>query len=330
MTVIRIVRGVVVSSIATGSMACMGAAGEPAQRSPATRAATSASAGRTARSIESTCELSSDRPSAGEAATEEGPYGDETQVRYAATPPDAPCETLDIRFRMRDGMLIGKPDSQVELVWSAERAVADDTELGLLVGTTTVPLPSRLRRLGSRFELSARAPADLVARCGIEDRPTFVVSDRRIELSPRQTTELRTFLQRLPPGSGIGAGRGSSGNEVLGRRPPVGTEPVAADPESGRGWFCVEAANGADPKNWISACHRTRAECEESRASIRTTEKRVGDCAPSPAAVCYSWRRGTGRARSCFYRPSQCQRHEAMRREEEPRTARTAPCLREP
>ena len=46
------------------------------------------------------CKRATDRPPAGEAALADRPDGADVLVRYSATPRDAPCETLDVAFRL--------------------------------------------------------------------------------------------------------------------------------------------------------------------------------------------------------------------------------------
>jgi len=268
------------------------------------------------------CEPPGDRPAAGDAEVEESPDQDAVLVRYSATPRDAPCETLDILFRMRSGMLIGDPSGQMELVWTAQREIEDDARVSFLVGSTPVAVSSELKRHGLRVEVSTRAPVSVVARYGSEPVPTLVISDRRVELSTRQTAHLQSFLRHLPfyP---IARARPRADQQEATARVPTGS-----DPASGRGWFCVEAQSRDEPKKRISSCHRTAAECEESRASIRVMESRVGDCISSSAAECYSWRTSSGSGRSCFYRPSQCNREATSRREKEGSSVQTSGCYR--
>jgi hypothetical protein len=259
-----------------------------------------------------------DRPVAGEARVEERPERDGLMIRYSATPRDAPCETLDMVFRVRGEMLMGEPKREVELVWTGDREVGEDAQLGLCLGSSTVAQASVLARRGSWVEASTRLPAADLARHGAADRPTFVIADRRIELSNRQTDDLRNFLRRLPfrrpPG------------------PPVGDpelavrEKIAEDPASGRGWFCVEAENVEKLKKRASSCHRTAAECEEARLSMRSKVGQVSQCMPAPAAQCYSWRAGTDSRESCFYRPSQCSRDVMLRSESEAGWEPTSDC----
>lgn len=257
------------------------------------------------------CEAPRDRPAAGEAAVQESPDQGGVLVRYSATPHDAPCETLDILFRLRDGMLIGEPSGQVELVWTAERRIDDGARVSFLAGSSAIALPSELRRRGSRVEVSTRASAAALAQYGVESRPTFVIADRKIELSARQKQHLETFLHHLPFHGVVRPRRATQRREAA---PQV---PVEADPAAGRGWFCVEGLSAHDPKKRTSSCHRTAAECEESRASIRAMESRVSDCISSSAAECYSWRSGTRTGRSCFYRPSQCKLPESTAHEKD-------------
>jgi hypothetical protein len=248
---------------------------------------------------------------------EDRPDGGEVLVRYSATPRDAPCERLDVVVRLRGEMLLGEPDRQIELVWSTERAVGDDVAISLLLGTATFPLPSELVRSGSRAELTARAPPAALARYGSERRPTLVISDRKIELSERQASHLRRFLRRLPSHA--------VRSPYSGDRPrKASPAPLESDPASGQGWFCVEAP-GAAAKERTSSCHRTAAECEESRAASRVAGGQVGECAQSPSAACYSWRGGASSGRACFYRLSHCRREED-RREDEDAAARTTDC----
>ena len=272
-----------------------------------------------------TCRPPADRPAAGDAEVKEMPDQGAVLVRYSATPRDAPCETLDLLFRTRDGMLIGDPSGQVELVWTAEREIRDDAQMSVLVASTPVALSSEMKRQGSRVEVSSRAPASIVASYGSEAIPTFVISDRRIELSIRQTAHLQRFLGHLPF------------YRIAGPRPPAdrpkaaapAPPPVDADPAAGTGWFCVEAPTRGDIKKRSSSCHRTAAECEQARASMAATESQVGDCIPSPAAECHSWRTSTGSERSCFYRPSQCARDALSRSEKEGSSAQVgAGCYR--
>lgn len=261
------------------------------------------------------CKQATDRPPAGEAALADQPDGADVLVRYSATPRDAPCETLDVAFRLRGEMLVGEPDRQVEVVWTSERALDDGAEMTLLLGAATVALPSQLERRGSRVALTARAPAAMLARYGSERRPTLVIADRKIELSDRQTGHLRTFVRRLPihaigrptEESDRPRARRSSGASIS--RPPV-----EADPAAGQGWFCVETAG--DRKQRTSACHRTSAECDESRAALRATGSQVGDCTRSTSAACFTWRGSAGSERLCFYRPSHCGREQTRLEEE--------------
>jgi hypothetical protein len=274
------------------------------------------------------CKRATDRPPAGEAALEDRPDGTEVLVRYSATPRDAPCETLDVAFRLRGEMLVGEPGSQVEVVWTSERALDDGAGMTLLLGTATVALSSELERRGSRVALTARAPAAMLARYGSERRPTLVIAGRRIELSDRQTQHLRRFVRRLPfhavgrppvgggrPTASTASTESAASTASTGRpRASIARPPVEADPAAGQGWFCVETAG--DRKQRTSACHRTAAQCEESRAAMRAAGSQVGDCTRSTSAACFGWRGSAGRERACFHRLSHCGR-EKDRLEEE-------------
>ncbi len=213
------------------------------------------------------CKRATDRPPAGEAALADRPDGADVLVRYSATPRDAPCETLDVAFRLRGDMLVGEPDSQVEVVWTTERALDDGAEMTLLLGAATVALPSQLERRGSRVALIARAPAAMLARYGSERRPTLVIADRKIELSDRQTGHLRTLRpppadprRRAPDSAESDRPRAPGASRASMRRRR--SRPIRT---AGQGWFCVETAG--DRKQRTSACHRTAAECDESRAA---------------------------------------------------------------
>jgi hypothetical protein len=237
------------------------------------------------------------------------------------------CETLDIRLQLRSGLVVGEPDRQVEVVWSSERDIDTGARLSFLVGGSPVAVPSEVARSGSRVVVSSRAPVALLARYGSETRPTIVVSGRKIELSERQTRQLHGLLQHLPPyrvvrrgGAAATASRSTEARKRL----------DAADPAAGNGWFCVEAP-GDSPRQRTSSCHRTSAECEQRRASLGAAAP-AGDCAWSSTASCYVWQRPAKSGRSCFYRPSQCQRDKMIRdeAEQQPGSLWTSACYSAP
>jgi hypothetical protein len=251
------------------------------------------------RTTRPTCEAPVDRPAPGRAAVEEMPEADVVLVRYSATPEDEPCETLDIHFRRRGEMLVGEPGRQVELVWTGARKVDRVTEVKLFVKDTAMTVPSALERSGSRVRISSFLPPAVLARYGSDDRPAIAFSTHKIKLSSFQIGILQRFVRHLPFHDTF--------SPPSSARPQATPERPVADPAAGRGWFCVEAEKPGGRKKRISSCHRTAAECEESRAAMRAKHGQAGDCISSSAALCYSWRAGTRRGESCFYRPSQCQ-----------------------
>ena len=159
-------------------------------------------------------------------------------------------------------------------MWTSERALDDGAEMTLVLGAASVALPSELERRGSRVALTARAPAAMLARYGSERRPTLVIADRRDRAvgSPDRTSA----QLRRPPADprGRAPDRGGRSAESPGASRASIEPPVEADPDAGQGWFCVETAG--DRKQRTSACHRTSAECDESRAALRASGNQAG------------------------------------------------------
>jgi hypothetical protein len=272
------------------------------------------------------------RPRPGQAAVAEEPEGDGVRIHYAATPAGAPCEALDIRLELRHGMLVGEPGRQVEMSWAAEGAVADGQSMSLvvgqsmslLVGGAPVATGSEAEQRGSHIQVSARVAAELLLSFAVEEPPTLVVAGRRVELSRLQIHHLHRVIARLPIYRRAGGPRASRGPS----RPAPASAPVARDPDAGRGWYCVEAQAPAAASKRTSACHRTAAECEASRAAIQAAERRVGPCTSEAAAICYDWRASGEARRSCFHRPSQCDRDQSRREEADSSKAHTTGCYR--
>lgn len=303
--------------------------------------------------VTANCVPAEDRPAAGLASVREIAEQGVVLVRYSATPRDAPCETLDILFRMQGGMMVGAPGGQVELMWTAERAPEDAAEVSFLVGSPAVAMPTELNRHGSRVEVSTRVPVEAVLSYHRERRPTFEVIGRRIELSDVQALYLHRFLRRIPF-HGVVEPRQSLREKAdearhAGAAPTHPThgpvepahrmEPRADPRESARedgplvdrsesGWFCFEAASDDGSGKGTSACLRTAEECEASRGGTQAMGRAAGRCRSSTAAECYDWRVGPRSARSCFYRPEQCRRDEARRRAKEGDAFRSQGCYR--
>lgn len=288
--------------------------------------------------VKAKCVPTGDRPAAGMASLREIDDQGVILVRYSATPRDAPCETLDILFRMRGGMMVGVPGGQVELTWTAERAMKDGAEVSFLVGSPAVAMPTQLNRHGSRVEVSTRVPVEAVLSYRGERQPTFEITGRRIKLSDLQARFLQRFLGRIPDYGVVEpeqshrekaeeAGRTEAAPThhlvearrgvdtraepglARGDRPPVDRSEV--------GWFCFEAASDDGSGKRTSSCLRTAEECEAWRGGTEAVGRAAGQCKPSAAAECYDWRVGPRTSRSCFHRPEQCQRDEARRRAKE-------------
>lgn len=271
------------------------------------------------------CRPDPDRPKPGQAAVAEEPREGGVLIHYAATPAGESCEALDIRVQLRHGMLVGEPGRQVEISWIAEGPVADSQPVSLVVGGAPMAMESEVTPHGSRFRVSARVAAELLQGFAAERPPTFVVAGRRIALSDLQILYLHRFVGRLPSYRRAGAPRASRGPA----RPAAPAQaPAAADPDAGRGWYCVEAQAPAAASKRASACHRTAADCEASRASIMAVDARVGACTSSSAAVCYDWRSAGDSGRSCFYRPSQCDRERSRREEVDAGQVQMSGCYR--
>ena len=296
-----------------------------------------------------------DRPAPGMACVREIEDQGVILVRFSATPRDAPCETLDIVFRMRAGMMVGEPGGQVELTWTAERAMKDRAEPSFLVGSPAVAMPTQLDRRGSRVEVSTRVPVAAVLSYGGEPRPTFEVTGRRIELSKVQAVYLRGFLRRIPFYGAVEPNQSLRDQAEEARHTEAAPPPRLVEArrrvdtrvergerarrESARGetsmvdrsdtgWFCFDAASDDGSGKRTGSCYRTADECEAWRGGTQAVGRAAGKCKPSAAAECYDWRVGPRTGRSCFHRPAQCQRDEASRRAKEGAALHSQGCYR--
>ena len=335
-----------VTGIAAGSGACA-VARDPGASSASTNAPVPV--------IEQTrvaenCVPVGDRPAAGLASVREIASQGVVLVSFSATLADAPCETLDILFRVRGGMMVGEPSCQVELMWTAERAREDAAAVSFLVGSPAVAMPTEVNRHGSRVEVSTRVPAAALLSYSGERRPTFEVAGRRIELSDAQAMHLQHFLRRIPSGGVVEPAPSHRGIAEEARPAEAAPTPRLVEAARGvksrtqrrerargdgplldrsdAGWFCFEMASDEGSGKGTSSCLRSAKECETSRGETQAVGRAAGQCESSAAAECYDWRVGSRSARSCFYRAEQCRRDEARRRAKEGDALHSQGCYR--